>query len=75
MHALYMRLALSVIPTSLGMIPASLAGYVSYNAATYAPRVDVQAVVIAVIVDFEKRAGADAAGRPKGARPLPLGQN
>ncbi len=57
MNAVYVRLALYVISTLLGMIPASLAGYVSYNAATYALTIDVQAVVIAVVAGFAMSAG------------------
>lgn len=57
MNAVYVRLALYVISTLLGMIPASLAGYVSYNAATYALTINVQAVVIAVFAGFAMSAG------------------
>ena len=57
MNAVYIRLALYVISTLLGMIPASFAGYVSYDAATYALTIDVQAVVIAIFAGFAMSAG------------------
>lgn len=57
MNPVYVRLALYVVSTLLGMIPASLAGYVSYNAATYALTIDVQAVVIALFAGFAMSAG------------------
>lgn len=48
MNTVYVHLALYVISTPFGMITASLAGYVSYNAATYALTIDMQAVLIAL---------------------------
>ena len=57
MNAVYIRLALYVVSSMLGMIPASLAGYVSYDATTYALTIDVQAVVIAIFAGFAMSAG------------------
>lgn len=57
MNSVYIRLVLYVVSTLLGMIPASLAGYVNYNAATYALTIDVQAVVIAIFTGFAMSAG------------------
>lgn len=48
MNSVYVRLALYVVSTLLGMIPAAWAGWVSYDASSYRLVIDLQAVAIAV---------------------------
>lgn len=48
MNPVYYRIALYVLSTLLGMIPASLAGFISYDAATQILSVSVPGLVTAV---------------------------
>ena len=48
MHSVYLRLALYVLSTLFGMIPAAWAGWVIYDPDSYRLIIDVQAVVVAV---------------------------
>ena len=49
MNAVYLRIALYITSTLLGMIPASWAGYVAYDVAANTLTISVEAMVIAIV--------------------------
>ncbi len=48
-NAVYIRLILYVVSTLLGLIPASVAGYVSYDAETSMLSVNIEAIATALV--------------------------
>lgn len=57
MDAVYLRIALYITSTLLGMIPASWAGYVVYDAMANTLTISVEAVVIAIVSGIVMSAG------------------
>ena len=60
MNAVYIRLALYLASTLLGMIPASFAGWVSYNAGTHLLSVNVEGLLTAIVAAIAVSGGVFA---------------
>ncbi len=57
MNSVYLRLALYAVSTLLGMIPAALAGFVTYNSDTDILTISVGGLITALVVGLGATGG------------------